>query len=155
MTTPACDRSDQGNVKTSKRRGLAIVLLLLTSAALVAGIGRYAWYRPTIPEPPAVELAGVDPAIVAAVEKAQAAVRARPHSASSWGNRRARPNQAGAELPGDGSRAPSGGASGAARASVSQLRQWLADAGEGPASCLIESHRQRLQAAQIEIVSVL
>ncbi|HLJ93950.1 MAG TPA: tetratricopeptide repeat protein [Gemmataceae bacterium] len=86
MTTPTDDRSDQSNVKPSKRRRLVIILLLSTSAVLVGGIGQYAWYRPPIPEPPAVDLAGVDPAIVAAVEQAQAAVRTTPDSPSTWGH---------------------------------------------------------------------
>jgi tetratricopeptide (TPR) repeat protein len=43
------------------------------------------WRRESAPEPPAVELTGVDPAVAAAVEEARAAVRRSPGSAAAWG----------------------------------------------------------------------
>src|SRR5262245_27538487 len=74
-----------GNAKGVKRHRLRSALALLGGAALLAGIGRYVWYRAFAPRPPVVELKGVDPAIVAAVEQAQAGVHASPFSAPAWG----------------------------------------------------------------------
>src|SRR5262249_56572895 len=62
---------------------LRLVLLL----AIVAGIAVTCWLvlRRPGPEPPEVELSGVDPAIAAAVREARADVIAQPHSAAAWG----------------------------------------------------------------------
>jgi tetratricopeptide (TPR) repeat protein len=54
---------------------------------LAAGITAAVWWRPhpaslALPEP---DLAGTDPAVTAAIESAQAAVRRRPQSADAWG----------------------------------------------------------------------
>jgi tetratricopeptide (TPR) repeat protein len=51
--------------------------------ALLAGAAVFAWRRAA--EPPAVDLAGLDPAVVRAVEEARAAVRQAPRSPTAWG----------------------------------------------------------------------
>lgn len=50
---------------------------------IVLGIAGYLWY--TAPSPPEVALEGVDPAIVTAIEAAQARVWWRPWSGAAWG----------------------------------------------------------------------
>jgi tetratricopeptide (TPR) repeat protein len=63
---------------TSKRRLLLAVLVLLVALG-----GGWYWYsRPQLPDIP---LAGVDPAIAAAIEEAQTEVRRQPRSADAWG----------------------------------------------------------------------
>jgi tetratricopeptide (TPR) repeat protein len=51
----------------------------------LAGFGSFFWYRATAPVPPAVELAGIDAAVVTAVQQARAAVSDAPRSAPAWG----------------------------------------------------------------------
>jgi tetratricopeptide (TPR) repeat protein len=72
------------------RRGL---LFGLPFAALVAGSAWLIWHglrshyaedTPVI-EPPVIELAGVDPAVIRAIEVARAAVKQSPRSAQAWG----------------------------------------------------------------------
>jgi tetratricopeptide (TPR) repeat protein len=41
--------------------------------------------RPTIPEPPAIDLSGIDPAVAKTVEEARLAVRQARRSAAAWG----------------------------------------------------------------------
>jgi tetratricopeptide (TPR) repeat protein len=60
--------------------GLAALLVLL-----LLGGGVYLHFNPREPEPPVPDLGGLDPAIVAAVQTARAAVRKSPRSARAWG----------------------------------------------------------------------
>jgi tetratricopeptide (TPR) repeat protein len=65
---------------------LLIALAILSVAAVGGGIGVWwLWPREPTPEPPAVDLAGVDPAIAAAVEVGRTKVRQSPRSADAWG----------------------------------------------------------------------
>jgi HemY protein len=50
-----------------------------------AGLGYLAWRRAAVPQPPAVDLAGADPALARAVGKARQAVLASPREAAPWG----------------------------------------------------------------------
>jgi tetratricopeptide (TPR) repeat protein len=62
-----------------------LVLVLLILAATGSG-GYLLWNRrPLPPEPPAVNMDGADPAVVAAVKQAAARVRQAPRSAGAWG----------------------------------------------------------------------
>ena len=69
---------------TRLRRALVAGLVLaLLAAGGTAGV--WWWHRPApvaLPEP---DLAGADPAVIAVVESAQAAVRRLPQSADAWG----------------------------------------------------------------------
>jgi tetratricopeptide (TPR) repeat protein len=58
-------------------------LALFGALALAGGAGWWAW-RPA-PEPPAVALAGADPAVAEAVEAARGEVRRAPRSGAAWG----------------------------------------------------------------------
>ncbi len=60
----------------------AVLLFLLLVLACGEAYRRFA--RPA-PAPPEVDLAGVDPAVVKAVEQAQQGVRQEPQSALAWG----------------------------------------------------------------------
>jgi tetratricopeptide (TPR) repeat protein len=62
---------------------LAAALLLVGAAAAVAG-GWYGWRWYAAPRPPAVALAGADPAVAAAVASAEQKVRQDPYSAAAW-----------------------------------------------------------------------
>jgi tetratricopeptide (TPR) repeat protein len=67
--------------------GTRRVVLGLTILALVAG-GAWltaAWWRPSAPTLPDVDLADADPAVIRAVELARQAVLSRPRSADAWG----------------------------------------------------------------------
>ncbi len=66
-----------GRARAWLAAGLAVV------AALAAAAGWYAWRRG--PHPPAIDLAGADPALAAAVEGARAEVVHSPRSARAWG----------------------------------------------------------------------
>jgi tetratricopeptide (TPR) repeat protein len=76
--------SDFGFRTFLRRRTLVLGLALIL---LSAGITAVVWWRPrskslALPEP---DLAGADPAVTAAIETAQAAVRRGPRSADAWG----------------------------------------------------------------------
>jgi protein O-GlcNAc transferase len=78
-----------------KSRWLVLSAMVLGSAALLA-VGFWfirnhaAWYRPeqaevAVIEPPDIDLAGVDPAIVRAIEAAREGLNRSPRSAEAWG----------------------------------------------------------------------
>lgn len=71
-----------GAPRRSRRRRL---LILLGALALAAGAGWLGWRWAAAPAPPAVELAGADPAVAEAVEAAREEVRRSPRSARAWG----------------------------------------------------------------------
>ncbi len=63
-----------------------LIALALLSVAAAGGIGGWwLWLREAAPAPPPVDLAGVDPAVAAAVEAGRAKVRQAPQSADAWG----------------------------------------------------------------------
>ena len=66
-----------------KRRLVLALAILALAASGLALVGYLAW--PAVPDPPAPDLAGIDPAIRSAVEQAQAEVRQSPRSADAWG----------------------------------------------------------------------
>jgi tetratricopeptide (TPR) repeat protein len=67
-------------------RRLLMALALVGVAAAGGGLGGWwLWQRQRAPEPPAVELAGVDPAVAAAIETSRTKVRQSPRSAAAWG----------------------------------------------------------------------
>jgi tetratricopeptide (TPR) repeat protein len=84
MSTPEKDLS-AADLTRSKQGGDRRVWLLLGGAALALAIGTYLWDWIKAPRLPAVELAGVDSAIVTAVKQSQAAVYRSPQSAPAWG----------------------------------------------------------------------
>lgn len=81
MTSPAQAPPAAGK---GRRRWLLAALTGVVLAALA--VGAYVWYRAVQPQPPAVDLAGADPAVVRAVEAARSAVRASPRSEQAWGH---------------------------------------------------------------------
>ena len=69
---------------TVRRKTLLIAALLgVVSVSVVLGV--LWWMRPALPEPPAIDLSGIDPAVVQTVEEARLAVRQAPRSAAAWG----------------------------------------------------------------------
>jgi tetratricopeptide (TPR) repeat protein len=58
---------------------------LLGGVALLLGIGSYLRYGAAAPEPPALVLREVDPAVAAVVQEACRAVHRSPRSAATWG----------------------------------------------------------------------
>src|SRR5206468_3085144 len=66
-----------------RRRPIIIAALLGVVVSFVIGV--LWWMRPAIPEPPAVDLTGIDPAVARIVEEARLAVRQTPRSAAAWG----------------------------------------------------------------------
>lgn len=62
-------------------RRITIVAAALLALLLAGNL----WRHFTAPTPPAIAFGDVDPAVVAAIETAQGAVRASPHSAAAWG----------------------------------------------------------------------
>jgi tetratricopeptide (TPR) repeat protein len=85
MTTASGDPRQTDGPARHRPDRLRRALVVLGGAALALGIGRFIWLRATAPQPPAVDLEGVDPAIAAAVGRAQEAVRQAPRSAPAWG----------------------------------------------------------------------
>lgn len=76
------------------RRILILGAAILGSVLLVGGAGWHWWQQSEEPEssaqvvlsePPAIDPAGLDPVVLAAVEKARAAVSQAPESADAWG----------------------------------------------------------------------
>jgi tetratricopeptide (TPR) repeat protein len=74
--------SDTRGAPRGRRR---LLVAALAGVALLAGAGTYVWLRAPVPEPPAVDLTGADPAAAAAVGAAREAVRRSPRSAAAWG----------------------------------------------------------------------
>jgi tetratricopeptide (TPR) repeat protein len=70
--------------RAPSRRLLLAVALLGVAAAGGLG-GWWYWRREPAPGPPAVDLAGVDPAVAAAVAAGREKVRQAPRSADAWG----------------------------------------------------------------------
>lgn len=81
--------------KQKRSRRLLLVVALTSAALLIAGFGAYVGHRALTSqaraidngraEAPTLDWTGADPAVVAAVEDARAAVCQSPHSASAWG----------------------------------------------------------------------
>jgi protein O-GlcNAc transferase len=69
---------------TVRRRTLLIAAILGVVCVGVA-LGVVWWIRPAIPDPPTVDLSGIDPAVAKTVEEARLAVRQAPRSAAAWG----------------------------------------------------------------------
>src|SRR5262245_23756992 len=82
MSESAANVAGSEGKAASARRGW---LVLAVGAILITGVAAWLVLRPAGPAPPAVDLVGADPAIAAAVEVAQADVRAKPRSAAAWG----------------------------------------------------------------------
>jgi tetratricopeptide (TPR) repeat protein len=61
------------------------VAAVLGGVALLLGTGGYLRYQAAAPEPPAIVLQEVDPAVAAFVEEAYRAVHQSPRSAAAWG----------------------------------------------------------------------
>jgi tetratricopeptide (TPR) repeat protein len=62
-------------------------LVWLLFGLVLLGAGLTGWYLwPRGPRPPVLKLEGIDPRVVEALKKAQAAVEARPRSAQAWGD---------------------------------------------------------------------
>src|SRR5437660_128152 len=59
--------------------------VLASICCLLLGGGVYLRFSDRMPEPPVVDMKGIDPAVVAAVEEARAEVRESPRSAAAWG----------------------------------------------------------------------
>jgi tetratricopeptide (TPR) repeat protein len=78
-TTPAASRLS--------RRGRPYFPIFLTvlGFALLGGAGYRYWRKQRMPEPPVVDLGGLDAEIIEAVRAAQTAVREQPHSPEAWG----------------------------------------------------------------------
>jgi tetratricopeptide (TPR) repeat protein len=68
----------------TRRRRLAVGLVMALVAA-GGGAALWLWPRPARLDMPEPDLAGADPAVSAAVDSAQAAVRRVPRSADAWG----------------------------------------------------------------------
>jgi tetratricopeptide (TPR) repeat protein len=78
---------EQTSARTGRRLGWLRRVLAAAFVGLVLAAGWLLWVRfhRGGPEPPEVDLTGVDPALVAAVQAAQQAVREAPTSAEAWG----------------------------------------------------------------------
>jgi tetratricopeptide (TPR) repeat protein len=62
-----------------------ILLVCLPVCLLFLAAGWWLWRREPVPEPPALDLTGVDPAVAAVVEAGLENVRHSPRSADAWG----------------------------------------------------------------------
>src|SRR5690348_1870768 len=85
----------QERIRGKSRQWRLCVVLLAGAALAAAGAAGFVWHRiattgpagsegPLI-EPPVIELGGLDPAVIRAVEKARAAVDQSSRSISAWG----------------------------------------------------------------------
>ena len=74
-------------VAAAPRRRLVIWIAsaLVGTVLVAAAMGWYCWLWYTTPLPPVVPLDGAEPAVVQAIESAQAAVRRHGRSAAAWG----------------------------------------------------------------------
>jgi tetratricopeptide (TPR) repeat protein len=79
------ERAADARPRGLRRYRFPALYVLTAAVALLLGGGLYWRFVRSEPEPPEVELRGLDPAIVAAVEEARAAVRRSPRSAAAWG----------------------------------------------------------------------
>lgn len=83
MTASRKEMPPVGRTVFSRSRWVFEIFL---AAAIVCGaVGGYYWLRVEMPEPPAVELAKLEPPAVAAIQQARAAVLQSPRSAAAWG----------------------------------------------------------------------
>jgi protein O-GlcNAc transferase len=95
MATSTKKHSGKRDRARRRSRRRLLIALLLGTAVVAAGAAWFLGHRressqPTaeavaIIEPPAVDLTGIDPAVVRAIEAAQAAVKESPRSAQAWG----------------------------------------------------------------------
>src|SRR5689334_21322390 len=96
MVTSFVKRSGRrARVRSKSRKWLAVALVLFGTVLLASGATWFPWHRigsfsavtaeAAIAEPPVVELTGIDPAVVRAIEKARAAVKQSPRSFEAWG----------------------------------------------------------------------
>jgi tetratricopeptide (TPR) repeat protein len=84
MTTAPNDPLPSSPVKPRRSRRRQVLLLLLL-IGVGAGVGWYVWRSKGKAEPPAVDLAGADPEVAAAIDSAREEVRRSPRSAAAWG----------------------------------------------------------------------
>jgi tetratricopeptide (TPR) repeat protein len=73
------------NGKGAGHRKRRVTLGLAALLASTLGLGAYFWFRPSVPRPPALDLAGADPGVVEAIEAASKTVDESPRSATAWG----------------------------------------------------------------------
>src|SRR5438874_1773924 len=83
MTTVASDLSAPGGPARGRRWRLLVLAVLLGS--VMSALGGYVWYERKAPQPPAVDLAGVDPDVAAAIRQEREAVFRSPRSEAAWG----------------------------------------------------------------------
>lgn len=72
-------------VPRARRRPFLLLALTVLALASLGGGGYHLWRKYTTPEPPAVDLTGLDQEIVEAVEGARKQVREYPRTAGAWG----------------------------------------------------------------------
>jgi tetratricopeptide (TPR) repeat protein len=68
-----------------RQRRAAWALVLLLGLAATVGLGWKPWSRPAAPMPPALDPAGIDPAVWGRIENAREAVLRAPESDRAWG----------------------------------------------------------------------
>jgi tetratricopeptide (TPR) repeat protein len=61
-----------------------LIVVLLAVSCLAAGFWFYVGWGPNLPEVPQLDLAGADPEVADAIDKARAAVVKAPHSVDAW-----------------------------------------------------------------------
>src|SRR5579871_7071621 len=95
MARRAKQHAVQGKRMRSRPRRWPIFTSLLVGLLLAVSMGWFVWHglaprrqaanEPALIEPPALELTGVDPAVVRAIETARRAVLESPASGPAWG----------------------------------------------------------------------
>ena len=94
MTRAARNRRGAKGKSKAGRRRILLIAACLGGTVLAVGLGVYLWTWTAYPdastvnvlrEPPAVELAGADPAVAKVVSGARTAVSQSPRSAAAWG----------------------------------------------------------------------